>query len=234
MQLAWLAPDAAPDAFPPVAAALRDPPGLLCAGGDLSPARLLLAYQRAIFPWYSAGDPILWWSPDPRTAIFPDELHRSRSLRRTLGAGRLRCSADRAFEAVVAGCAGPRRGADGTWITPAMGEAYRALHALGHAHSIECWADGKLVGGLYGVMVGSAFCGESMFSRAPDASKVALVALASHLRAGGGTLIDCQLPSPHLARLGARPVHRAELLEQLARPAPALAVARWELAGPAP
>ena len=214
-QITWLSPNDPPDYFPPVDQALDDPQGLLAGGGDLSPERLLAAYARGIFPWYSAGQPVLWWAPDPREVLFVDELHVSRSLARTLKAKRFRVSRDEDFAAVVAGCAAPRLAATGTWITPAMATAYHRLHALGAAHSIEIWQDAELVGGLYGVEVGSIFCGESMFSRRADASKVAFVELTQRCRERGIVLVDCQLPSPHLRSLGSRPIPRQEFTRLL-------------------
>lgn len=223
---------ARPDAFPPVTRALREPNGLLCMGGDLSTARLLAAYRQGIFPWFSDGDPILWWSPDPRAVLFVDELHVSRSLRRRLRRGGYTVSSDRAFEIVMDCCAAPRTHQPETWIVPEMRKAYSSLHRLGHAHSIEVWDGGLLVGGVYGVAVGGLFSGESMFSRSDDASKVALVALAAQLRARGVSAIDCQVPNPHLTTLGARPVPRAEFLRLLAtQPDPA--PGPWTLAGAA-
>ena len=211
----WLSASDAPDAFPPVGQALADPPGLLAAGGDLAPARLLAAYRRGIFPWYSPGQPVLWWSPDPREVLPVDELRISRSLARTLRRARFATSADRDFAAVIDACAAPRARSPGTWITPEMRAAYLRLHALGAAHSIEVWHGAGLVGGVYGVAVGRAFSGESMFSRASDASKVALVALAEWCRDCGIDLIDCQLPSAHLRSLGSRAMPRAEFLAYL-------------------
>jgi leucyl/phenylalanyl-tRNA--protein transferase len=222
LPLPLLDPTAPPDAFPPVSRALREPNGLLCMGGDLSTERLLAAYRRGIFPWFSRGDPILWWSPDPRALLFVDELHLSRSLRRRLRQGRYTVSADRGFEIVMDCCAAPRAHQPETWIVPEMRKAYASLHRLGHAHSIEVWDGGLLVGGVYGVAVGGLFSGESMFSRADDASKVALVALASLLRARGVPAIDCQVPNPHLTTLGARAVPRSGFLKLLeAQPGPA-------------
>ncbi len=221
LPLPLLDPAAPPDAFPPVTRALREPNGLLCMGGELSTERLLAAYRRGIFPWFSAGDPILWWSPDPRALLFVDELRISRSLKRRLRRGEYTVSADRAFEIVVDCCAAPRQHQAETWIGPEMRKAYAALHRLGHAHSIEVWNGGLLVGGVYGVEIGGLFSGESMFSRADDASKVALVVLARLLAARGVPAIDCQVPNPHLTSLGARTVPRAEFLMLLAeRPDP--------------
>jgi leucyl/phenylalanyl-tRNA---protein transferase len=215
--IAWLAPDDPPDGFPPPERALKDPPGLLAAGGDLSAERLLAAYRRGIFPWYSPGQPVLWWSPDPREVLFPKEFHRSRSLARTLRRGRLHCSMDQDFAAVIDACAAPRARSPGTWITPDMRRAYCLLHARGVAHSLEVRCEGVLVGGLYGLRIGRVFCGESMFSRVADASKVALEALVSQCLADGTALIDCQVPSAHLRSLGSRPIARAQFLALLAQ-----------------
>lgn len=216
-RLTWIPRTAPPEAFPPVDQALREPPGLLAAGGDLSESRLLYAYRHGIFPWYEGGQPILWWSPDPRTVLWPDALHVSRRLARTLRRpGHFSFSADRAFAEVMAGCAGPRRYGEGTWITPAMLRAYRALHEAGWAHSIEVWHRGELAGGVYGVHIGRVFFGESMFSRISDASKAALVTLVEHLRPRGLAILDCQMPSPHLRSLGATEIAREQFVRQLA------------------
>ena len=212
----WLSASDAPEAFPPVERALADPPGLLAAGGDLAPARLLAAYRNGIFPWYSPGQPVLWWSPDPREVLPVEALHVSRSLARTLRRAHFDVSIDTDFAAVIDACAAPRARSPGTWITPEMRTAYLRLHALGAAHSVEVRRGTELVGGVYGVAVGRAFSGESMFSRATDASKVALVALAEWCRGRGHALIDCQLPSAHLRSLGSRPMPRAEFLAYLA------------------
>jgi len=204
--------------FPPVQSALEEPNGLLAAGGDLSSERLLDAYRHGIFPWFSEGDPILWWSPDPRMILFPAELKISRSLGKTLRNRSYEARFDSAFDEVVAGCAAPRKGEPGTWISGAMIEAYRGLHRLGYAHSVETWIDGDLAGGLYGVAIGRVFFGESMFSRARDASKIALAALVAHLESAGFGLIDCQMRTPHLETLGAREIPRrrfSRLLEEL-------------------
>jgi len=194
--------------FPDVGLAETDPNGLLAVGGDLHPERLLNAYRHGIFPWFSPGDPILWWSPDPRTLLFPGEIHVSRSLRKTLRRRRLGVTLDRAFPQVIAACSGPRRDGAGTWLVPEMIAAYIELHRRGLAHSVEVWQDGSLVGGLYGVALGRIFFGESMFSRTDDASKVALVHLAQRLAAWGFVAIDCQVLSDHLVTLGAREVPR--------------------------
>jgi len=204
--------------FPPLQSALRHPNGLLAAGGDLSTERLLEAYRRGIFPWFSEGDPILWWSPDPRMVLFPEELKISRSLAKTLRNRRYEVRFDSGFDAVMAGCAEPRKGEPGTWISEDMLAAYSRLHRLGYAHSVETWIDGNLAGGLYGVALGGAFFGESMFSRARDASKIALAALVAHLKEHGYGIIDCQMRTRHLESLGAREIPRrrfAKLLEEL-------------------
>lgn len=210
----WLGPH---DPFPPVDTALRDPNGLLAAGGDLSSERLLDAYARGVFPWSSEDEPLLWWSPDPRMVLWLRELHVSRSLRRRLRMGGYRVTLDTAFADVMAGCAAPRAERDGTWITPSMMEAYGRLAALGHAHSVEVWAEGALAGGLYGVALGRMFFGESMFSRRPDASKVAVAALAQQLERWRFELVDCQMSTAHLASLGAREIPRAEFLRHVER-----------------
>ena len=202
--------------FPDPALAETDPNGLLAVGGDLSPQRLHNAYRLGIFPWYGDGQPILWWSPDPRLVLFPDDLRISRSLRRTLRRGTFSVSLDRDFPAVIHACAAPRSDADGTWILPEIARAYERLHGLGLAHSAEAWQGDELVGGLYGVAIGRAFFGESMFSRASDASKVALVHLVRRLTDWGYALIDCQVYTPHLASLGAVEIPRAEFQRRLA------------------
>ena len=204
--------------FPPIRSALKDPNGLLAAGGDLSSERLLSAYRHGIFPWFSEGDPILWWSPDPRMILFPAERKISRSLAKTLRNRSYEARFDCAFGEVMAACAAPRKGEPGTWISGAMVEAYRRLHRLGYAHSVETWIDGDLAGGLYGVAIGRVFFGESMFSRARDASKIALAALVGHLKSAGFGLIDCQMHTRHLETLGAREIPRrrfSALLEEL-------------------
>ena len=206
---------AASSAFPDPSRAPKDGP--LALGGDLSPERLLDAYSHGIFPWFENDEqPILWWSPDPRAVLAPAELRISRSLARQLRSGRYDITADRAFADVVAGCAVPRQAGAGTWITQRMQRAYCDLHRAGYAHSVEAWHDAKLVGGLYGVSLGGMFFGESMFSRAADASKVALAHLARQLAAWRFTLIDCQMPTDHLRSLGAREMSRAEFLHLVA------------------
>lgn len=194
--------------FPPLSKAMREPNGLLAAGGDLSPERLIQAYRHGCFPWFEEGQPILWWSPDPRTVLLPAEVHVSRSLRKVLRQGRFRVTFDQDFAAVIAECAGPRNYTDGTWITDDMQRAYLALHEQGHAHSVEVWDGDALVGGLYGLAMGRLFFGESMFSRADNASKVGFVTLVEHLQQAGFVLIDCQMPTEHLHSLGARSIPR--------------------------
>ncbi len=204
------------DPFPPVERALEEPNGLLAAGADLAVPRLLEAYQMGIFPWYSDGQPVLWWSPDPRMVLFPSELKLSRSLRKRIAKRDYEVRADTAFEAVVRACAEPRPGREGTWITENMVAAYTALHIAGHAHSVETWIGGELAGGLYGVALGRMFYGESMFTRAPDASKVALAHLVRQLGRRGCGMIDCQMKTAHLARFGARDIPRREFMLKLA------------------
>ncbi|NUU65239.1 leucyl/phenylalanyl-tRNA--protein transferase [Enterobacteriaceae bacterium BIT-l23] len=202
--------------FPSPEAALREPNGLLALGGDLSPARLMLAYRRGIFPWYSPGDPILWWSPDPRAVLDPREFHVSRSFRRFLNHTNFRVTLNHDFAGVIDGCASQRE--EGTWITPEVSVAWQQLHQLGHAHSVEVWQDDRLVGGLYGVALGALFCGESMFSRRENASKTALFHFCRYFLARGGCLIDCQVLNAHTASLGAKEIPRSlylRLLENL-------------------
>ena len=206
----WLSPHDAPEWFPPLEQALDEPQGLLAAGGDLSPARLLAAYQRGIFPWYSPGQPVLWWSPDPRAVIFPEEFNCSRSLAKTIRNGGFDVVIDRDFGAIMDACAAPRTHAPGTWITSEMRSAYLRLHRLGQAHSFETWRNGQLAGGLYGVRLGGVFFGESMFSRERDASKVALAHLVAVCLRNSIAVIDCQLPSPHLESLGSRTIPRLQ------------------------
>lgn len=231
--IAWLAPGMA---FPPVERALAAPNGLLAAGHELTPERVLDAYRQGIFPWYGAGQPVLWWSPDPRMVLRVDEFRCSRSLARRIRRREFEIRLDTAFDAVIEACASVARGRSGTWnpdrageggdasvdepgvdtwITPAMMAAYRALHRQGYAHSVEAWRDGELAGGLYGLALGQVFFGESMFARATDASKVALAALVTHARHRGVPLIDCQQETRHLASLGAKPVRRADFVRRL-------------------
>jgi leucyl/phenylalanyl-tRNA--protein transferase len=200
--------------LPPVERALEEPNGLLAAGGNLSPERLLMAYRSGIFPWFSPGEPILWWSPDPRGVLWPEKIHVSRSLRKKLRRGEFEIREDSNFAGVVGHCAGWRRDSDGTWITEEMFHSYCRLHELGYAHSVECWQEGKLVGGLYGVALGEVFFGESMFSRVPDASKAALVHLA---QCGRYRLIDTQLPTEHLMSMGGETMARTVFLDLLQR-----------------
>jgi leucyl/phenylalanyl-tRNA--protein transferase len=213
----WIDPEDRDIRFPAVEHALREPGGLLAIGGDLCSERLLLAYRSGIFPWYGPDQPILWWSPDPRLVLFPEQLHVSRSLARTLRRGQFTVTMDRDFCAVITRCASPRRGQAGTWITDEMRAAYLRLHHEGHAHSVECWLEGELVGGLYGVAIGRIFFGESMFARVPDASKVAFVRLVEQLRSWGYPLIDCQVHTDHLASLGASAIARDEFTAMLKR-----------------
>jgi len=223
----WLGENVEPDWFPPVDQALRDPPGLLAAGGDLNPKRLLAAYERGVFPWYSAQQPILWWSPDPRMVLFPDEFKLSRSLAKTLRNGPYTTRVDTAFGATIRECAAPRRSGPDTWLNQDMIRAYETLFSLGFAHSIETYLGPRLVGGLYGVRLGDVFFGESMFSRENDASKVAMARLVTECRARGIHLIDCQVASAHLASLGAREVSRIEFVALLRRHAHRDTVESW-------
>lgn len=202
-------------AFPPAEQTAEN--GLLAVGGDLSPERLLAAYRKGIFPWYGDGDPILWWSPDPRFVLFPNELRVSRSMRQFMKKGSLRITFDQAFREVIAACRRPRPGQNGTWITKEMREAYTDLHDLGFAHSVEVWREKELVGGLYGVSLGSAFFGESMFSAIPNASKAALITLIPSLEKRGFDLIDCQVETAHLRLLGARPIPRRDFCALLSQ-----------------
>lgn len=230
--LTWLQRDDL--TFPPLEKAMRDPNGLLAAGGDLTPERLQAAYRHGCFPWYQDGQPLLWWSPDPRTVLFPEELHVSRSLRKTLRQGTFEVSFDRAFAEVIRGCAAPRSYADGTWITTPMQDAYMTLHEMGIAHSVEVWSDGLLVGGLYGLAMGQLFFGESMFSRTTDASKVGFVTLVERLRDWDFKLIDCQMPTQHLERFGARGISRVAFAEALALYLDEPSSAQWESEATAP
>ncbi|NPA94247.1 MAG: leucyl/phenylalanyl-tRNA--protein transferase [Thermodesulfobacteria bacterium] len=210
--------------FPPVELARED--GLLAVGGDLSVKRLITAYRRGIFPWYNEGEPILWWSPHPRLVLFPDELHVSKRLERIIRQGRFRITFNTDFRGVIEGCAtAPRRGGEGTWITEEMKDAYERLHRHGYAHSVEAWEGDELVGGLYGVLLGKVFFGESMFSRRSNSSKVAFVHLVRELAPQGLKLIDCQVETGHLRRFGARLIPRSrftELLDRWASPSSAL------------
>lgn len=205
--------------FPDTTLALTEPNGLLCTGGDLMPDTIVAAYARGIFPWFSEDQPILWWSPNPRMVLFPAEFRMSKSLSKTLKSQKFEIRFDISFADVIAGCAAPREPGGGTWIVPKMQDAYIGLHKLGIAHSVESWAPGRnggeLLGGLYGVALGRVFFGESMFARATDASKVALVALIEKLRRDGFELIDCQQQTRHLASFGARPIPRRDFVQRL-------------------
>ncbi len=217
IEIPWL-PPGRPQAFPPVDQALDEPNGLLAMGGDLSQARLLAAYRRGIFPWYEEGQPILWWSPDPRMVLFPHEFRMHRSLRKVLRNRGFDIRFDTNFQAVIEACAEPRPGQDGTWITEDMQHAYNRLHMAGHAHSVEVYDEQhRLVGGLYGVAIGRVFFGESMFSRVRDASKAGFATLVCHLQHWGFGLIDCQMETAHLASLGARSIPRSEFVRLLDR-----------------
>jgi leucyl/phenylalanyl-tRNA--protein transferase len=213
--LYWISKNDGEDAFPSVETALREPDGLLAVGGKLSSTRLLAAYRQGIFPWYSVGQPVLWWSPDPRCVLYPEQLKVSRSLRKTLRKGLFTITLDHDFEAVVESCAAPREDDAGTWITPAIKRSYSTLHQMGIAHSVEVWQDGQLVGGLYGVALGRVFFGESMFSRVSDASKAGFVTLVQQLHRWGYPLIDCQVHSDHLESLGAVNIPRGEFIAML-------------------
>ena len=217
------------DPLPPPESARRHPNGLLAAGGGLSVPRLVDAYGRGAFPWFSEGDPVLWWCPDPRLVLPTDAVHVSRSLARRLARGDYRVTLDAAFGAVMRACAEPRADDEGTWISTGMVDAYEALHAAGHAHSLEVWRDEALVGGIYGVAVGRAFFGESMFSRASDGSKIALVWLSAQLVRWGVPFIDCQVRSDHLVRMGAVEVSRRVFLHRLQRLVGAPGPPRWRL-----
>jgi leucyl/phenylalanyl-tRNA--protein transferase len=205
------------DRFPDPREALGDPNGLLALGGDLSPQRLLAAYRRGIFPWFGEREPILWWSPDPRCVFYTASLKVNRSLRRQLAGKRWRLTIDHGFDAVIRACAAPRTGDSGTWLVPAMIDAYGELHRLGHAHSVEVWDDERLVGGIYGVAIGRLFCGESMFSAESGGSKIALVALARLLHEMDFPLIDTQVSNPHTLGLGAIDMPRGQFLQEVAR-----------------
>lgn len=201
--------------FPDPSRALDDPNGLLAIGGDLRPERLLMAYRKGIFPWFNPEDPILWWSPSPRTVFFPDRVHVSRSLNKLIRQGVYQVTFDENFPAVITACSEPRAYADGTWISPEIIAAYTELHRQGYAHSVEVWQDGELVGGLYGMALGKVFFGESMFSRADNASKVGFVTLVERLKKNGFVLIDAQVANPHLFNLGAVEIPRAEFQSML-------------------
>lgn len=210
-------PELAPHdvSFPPLHRALAEPDGLLAMGGDLSVQRLIHAYSNAVFPWFSEGDPLLWWSPSVRAVFAPESLTLNRTLKKQIRRHQLQFSVNKAFAQVVALCAAPREKQPGTWILPQMQQAYLQLHRQGHAHSIEVWQQDKLVGGLYGVLVGSLFCGESMFNLLPNTAKLALVALQQHLQQRAPGWIDCQLPNPFLMQLGARAIARTDYVTLL-------------------
>ncbi len=214
-RIRWLNEDDPPESFPPVSIALRDPDGLLAAGGDLSSERLLAAYRRGIFPWYDEGQPLLWWAPDPRCVFLRGDLHISRRLRRDLRRSTAEIRFNTAFAEVIRACAQPRSYGPGTWITRDMVDAYQQLHDEGWAHSIEVWQDDRLVGGLYGLAIGEALFGESMYTDAPNASKFCLVLLDRFLNDGRLGLVDCQVQSSHLLSLGASTIPRAEFVERL-------------------
>ncbi|HMN46662.1 MAG TPA: leucyl/phenylalanyl-tRNA--protein transferase [Povalibacter sp.] len=214
--IVWLSERDSPDTFPPVDRALREPDGLLAAGGDLSPHRLIAAYRRGIFPWYSQGQPILWWCPDPRAVLFPGEFKLSRSLAKTLRNKGFETRLDTAFTSVIQACGSVAVRPGGTWLSPEMQAAYVSLHEQGYAHSVETWYEGRLVGGLYGVAVGRMFFGESMFSLERDASKVAMSRLCGELVARDFHMIDCQMATPHLMSLGAQLIPRNRFIQQLA------------------
>lgn len=197
--------------FPPPEMALREPNGLLAMGGDLSPQRLLNAYHRGIFPWFSPGDPILWWSPDPRAVLLPEHFHLSRSMKRFHQKSPYRVTLNQQFQQVIEGCASDRN--EGTWITHEVKRAWKKLHELGHAQSIEVWRGDELVGGMYGLELGQIFCGESMFSRSENASKTALLVFSDYFQQQGGKLIDCQVLNPHTLSLGAQEIPRATYLQ---------------------
>lgn len=225
----WLRGD---EPFPPLTAALGEPNGLLAAGGKLTSERLLDAYRQGIFPWYAPGEPILWWSPDPRMVLFPAEFRISRSLSRTLRRGQYEVRLDTAFAAVIRACAEtPRAGQGGTWITTEMQHAYSRLYELGWAHSVETWVEGRLVGGLYGIAIGRMFFGESMFTRATDASKIAAAHLARFLESRGFGMIDCQMKTAHLASLGAREIPRRDFATGLRQLVAGGSAGRWPADG---
>jgi leucyl/phenylalanyl-tRNA--protein transferase len=224
-QLTWLRSDSL--AFPAPDQAMTEPEGLLAAGGDLSPERLLSAYSQGIFPWYQDGQPLLWWSPDPRTVLQPARLHVSRSMQKFMRKAELNITLDRDFPAVIRACSEPRDYSDSTWITEEMQQAYCQLHRLGIAHSVEVWDGGHLVGGLYGVALGRVFFGESMFSRRSNASKAGFIFLVRQLEQWGYALIDCQMPTEHLFSLGAESISRDEFVTSLAQLCPRTLSSLW-------
>ena len=216
-RLHWIDPSSPPDAFPPVEIALSDPDGLLAVGGDLGSERLLSAYERGIFPWFVDGQPILWWSPDPRCVLYPQEFHASRSLKRAIRRSTFTVTRNLAFRDVILACAEPRPYQQGTWITQDMLDAYTRLHAEGWAHSVEIHDGDELVGGIYGLAIGRVFFGESMFSRRTNASKMAFLGLCNELTKRDFELVDCQVESPHLVTLGARMIPRRGFSRVLGR-----------------
>jgi leucyl/phenylalanyl-tRNA---protein transferase len=216
-RIVWLSAADPPDAFPAANSALDEPDGLLAAGGDLSTARLLAAYRAGIFPWYEQGQPILWWSPDPRCVLFPADYHVARRLRQDLRNSALEIRFDSGFPLVIRACAEPRRSQRGTWITQDMMDAFERLHGAGWAHSVEVWDGARLIGGIYGLCIGRVFFGESMFSAAPNASKIGMLALVRHMIDARMELLDCQVVSPHLLSLGATTIPRGKFLEVLDR-----------------
>jgi leucyl/phenylalanyl-tRNA--protein transferase len=214
-QLYWVQDNLLATDFPPLDKALRDPDGLLAIGGTLSRERLLNAYKKGIFPWFNNGQPVMWWSPDPRCILIPEEIRISKSLNKRIKQNRFTITYDTVFKDIINNCAATRKGINDTWITHDIKEAYFNLFKLGHAHSVECWLDNELVGGLYGIAMGKIFFGESMFSRSTDASKIALVSLSQQLIEKDFKLIDCQVHSNHLQTLGAKPVHRELFIQYL-------------------
>ena len=228
IRLHWLDPRNPRQAFPPASLAMRDPNGLLAIGGDLSVARLVNAYQQGIFPWYNPDEPILWWCPDPRAVLAPSQFHVSRSLARRLRKGDFAVTLDRAFAAVLEACSAPRARGRGTWLGAEMKQAYQALHQHGHAHSVEVWRHGRLAGGIYGVSLGRAFYGESMFSGTDDGSKIAMYYLCRQLAAWHFPLLDCQIASPHLATLGATELPRERFLALLREAVAQDGPVRWQ------
>lgn len=218
-----------PSWFPPPSAALTDPDGLLAFGGDLSVTRLIHAYQQGIFPWFSAGEPLLWWSPSTRAVFEPDTLQMNRTLRKYQAQQKFHFSCNLAFADVIKHCAAPRKNQPSTWIVPQIQQSYRALHQAGMAHSIEVWQDKQLVGGLYGITVGGLFCGESMFNLTANTAKLALIILQQHLKCYSAGWIDCQMPNPFLLQQGASPLPRKEYLQLLARLKPEICpTSHWQ------
>ncbi|MDX2423410.1 MAG: leucyl/phenylalanyl-tRNA--protein transferase [Amphritea sp.] len=213
--LPWLDPNSTE--FPPISQALDDPNGLLAAGGDLSAERLIAAYRQGIFPWFNPGEPILWWSPDPRCTLVPEQVHISRSLRKAIRHTTFEMTFDQAFSDVIKACAAPRSYSEDTWISTPMQNAYTELHQRGVAHSVELWQDGQLTGGLYGIAIGRLFFGESMFSRSTNSSKIAFAYFAKQLQKWGYALIDCQVENNHLTSLGAQCIPRIEFQQYLAQ-----------------